>query len=353
MIFATVVLVLMAFSFSSCGKNDDNYNGGNNGNNNGWNYDDDDDDNGENNGSGGNSSTIGVPTGLSANVSGSQIRVSWNYASGASSYRIYRSSSSYGSYSLLGSSYNTYYYDDSPLSENYYKVTSVGSNGSEGGMSTYAYCHFDNGGSGGGGNATTAPDAPTGVSAYNAGSTAVPNIQISWNSVSNATSYKVYRSTSASSGYSQIGSETSSTYFYDSNPKNGNNYYKVKAFNSAGGSSYSGYALFNFDANGYEPCPPSITGSVSGSIITLRWSFPTSSGCGAPTSIEVDVYDYSINTTVTVQLSGSATTFSNVLDTSWADPSGWILMRVVGKNSHGSDSKSIKYNINTHQWIGG
>lgn len=313
---------------------------------------------GGNGGGGGGSSTIiNAPESVSASVSGSRIRVSWSYVYDASSYRVYRSSSSYGNYSFLGSSNYSYYYDDDPMSDNYYKVTSVGGDGSESVMSSYAYCEYSGGGGGGGGG-TTVPSAPTGVNAYNAGSTAVPNVEISWDAVSNATSYKVYRSSSANSGYSQIGSETYSTYLYDSNPRDGNNYYKVKAFNSAGSSSYSDYVLFNFDANGYAPCPPSITGSATSSSITLRWSFSTSSGCGRPTSVVVKIKDPLTNSYVIVTddpLSGSATSYTirNINFSDWNCGSGTIWLGVGGENDHGSDFKTIVYNYITNEWMGG
>lgn len=310
-------------------------------------------------GGGGGSTSIEAPTGVEANVSGLHIRVSWDYVYDASSYRIYRSSSSYGSYSFLGSSNYSYYIDSDPMSENYYKVSSVGSDGSESAMSSYAYCQYSGGGGGGG---SSAPDAPTGLDAYNAGSTAVPNVKISWNSVSGATSYKVYRSSSPGSGYSQIGSETSWNYLYDSNPRNGNNYYKVKAFNSAGSSSYSDYVLFYFDANGYEPCPPhTLTGSAtstgsSSARITLRWTFSTTGGCGTPTKIHVRVMDPDSNSGIEVDnspFSGSATscTFTIGYLPAWNMGSGWIMMGVAGENDHGtSNYKTISYNYLTNEW---
>ena len=205
-----------------------------------------------------------------------------------------------------------------------------------------------------GGGSVTKPDAPTGVSAEQQGSTAVPRIYISWNSVSGATSYNVYRSTSANGSYSKIG-ESDYAYYYDTKPKNGDNYYKVKAYNSAGLSPYSDYASYNYDANGYEPCPPTITGSAGSSSITLRWSFPSSSGCGAPTSIVVKAKDPSTGSWVEAsdELSGTATTFTFHVSSfeNWANASGWIFMSVTGTNSHGSDSKSISYNYIDDKWM--
>ena len=203
-----------------------------------------------------------APTGVSATVSGSRIYVSWNSVSNATSYKVYRSSSASGSYTLIGSPSSTYYYDNSPLTGyNYYKIKAVNSAG-ESSYSSYASCNYTGG--------TTAPNAPTGVSVTNTGTSSSPQLKISWNSVSNATSYKVYRSSSASGTYSQIGSATSNTYLYDNSPMSGYNYYKVKAVNSAGESSYSSYAYYN---NVTAPSAPTgVTATASGTHVEISWN---------------------------------------------------------------------------------
>ena len=72
----------------------------------------------------------------------------------------------------------------------------------ESSYSSYVYCQYSNGGGGG----VTTPNAPTGVSASNTGTTMVPNVCISWNSVSNADTYKDYRCSTSYGAFSQIGS---------------------------------------------------------------------------------------------------------------------------------------------------
>ena len=109
------------------------------------------------------------------------------------------------------------------------------------------------GGNGGGGNGNdpTKPSIPSGLSVTNQGSNTTPIVHLSWTSVSGATGYRIYRSSSPSSGYSQIG-ETSSTTFNDSSPVSGINYYKVTAYNSAGESGYSSYVQFTYESSGGE-----------------------------------------------------------------------------------------------------
>lgn len=309
------------------------------------------------NGGGGNgSTTISAPTGVSAEVSGTKVCVTWNSVSYASYYKVYRASNSSGSYSVIASSTsNTYYYDASPNTNNYYKVTAVDSNGTESEKSDYAYCYYSSGGGGGGGT-TTVPDAPTGVTAENTGPVQYPSICISWNSVSNATSYKVYRSTSANGSYSQIGSETTYTTLYDNNPRQGKNYYKVKAFNSAGGSSYSSYAMYNHDPSSQlEPCPVHYTSHTATSYqITLRWTNPTTNGCGTPTTAYLRVRNPDSGVYADLQtLSGSATSASFSYGM-WADSEGYVYCGIITENSAGtSGGLPLVYNWKTNTWYGG
>ncbi len=310
------------------------------------------------NGGGGNgSTTISAPTGVSAEVSGSRVCVTWNSVSNASYYKVYRASSSSGSYSVIASSTsNTYYYDASPNTNNYYKVTAVNSSGTESEKSDYAYCYYSSGGGGGGGGGTTVPDAPTGVNAENYGNAMLPDIRISWNSVSNATSYKVYRSTSANGSYSQIGSSTTNTFLSDSNPRQGYNYYKVKAFNNAGGSSYSSYAVYNYDPGSQlSPCPVHYTSHTATSYqITLRWTNPTTYGCGTPTTAYLRVRNPDSGVYADLQtLSGSATSASFSYGM-WADSEGYVYCGIITENSAGtSGGLPLVYNWKTNTWYGG
>lgn len=297
-------------------------------------------------GNGGGSSTISAPTGVSADVSGSKIYVTWNSVSNASSYRVYRSSSSNGSYSILESTSSTYYYDFSPNTNNYYKVTAVNSSGSESEKSDYAYCYYSNGGG--------VPDAPTGVEAHDNSVVGETWVLISWNSVSNATSYKVYRSSSANGSYSLI-TTTEYTSYNDKNPMNGSNYYKVKAVNNAGESSYSSYAYYNNTPTVYSPCPVTYTSHTASSYqITLRWSNPTTSGCGTPTTaylrvLNPDSGDYA--TLETMSGSASSVSFSYGM---WANSEGYVYCGIITENSAGtSGGVPLVYNWKTDTWYGG
>jgi hypothetical protein len=80
------------------------------------------------------------------------------------------------------------------------------------------------------------PNAPTGISAYD---NAPSSITIIWNTVSDATGYKIYRSTSSSGSFVQVGSSTSNSYTDTGLSDNTIYYYRITAYNSNGESSQS------------------------------------------------------------------------------------------------------------------
>lgn len=269
-----------------------------------------------------------TPTSITARVDGSSISISWQSVTGATSYRIYRSSSPYGTYSMIGTAYSASYRDNTPVSGyNYYKVSALNNNG-ESQQSSYAECNFTD--DGGGGNA--APSTPTGLTAVVDGS----SISISWQSVSGANSYKVYRSTSAYGSYSLIGTPSSASY-KDYSPVSGYNYYKVSALNNQGESQQSSYASCNYSDGGgnteYSPCPPTV--KVSGtSSQTVTWTNPSSSGCGKPTSYEV----YKRNPNTGSYELKKTTTFTSYSPSSSDVHPGKNMYGIKAINNSGSDT---------------
>ena len=165
----------------------------------------------------GNSASSGKPT------------LTWSAVSGATSYKVYRATSQNGTYSLLGTVTATSYTNTGAKEGTtyYYKVKAV--NGA--GESAYS-----NVVSGQVKTVTPKPSAPV-VKIGNSASSGKP--MLTWNAVSGATSYKVYRATSQNGTYSLLGTVTATSYT-NTGAKAGTTYwYKVKAVNSAGESAYS------------------------------------------------------------------------------------------------------------------
>jgi PKD repeat protein len=168
-----------------------------------------------------------APTGVDATDGDfmNKVGISWNSVSGASSYTVLRATSSGGTYSSIGTPSATNF-DDTTASIGvtyYYKVRSESAAGS-GGTST------DDSG-------WRKTAAPTGVDASDGSFT--DKVQITWNSVTGATSYTVLRATSAAGSYSSIGTP-SSTSFDDTTASIGTTYYyKVRSESAAGSGDMS------------------------------------------------------------------------------------------------------------------
>ena len=172
-----------------------------------------------------------TPTGLSASQSGSTVLVSWSSVSGATSYRVYRSSSSSGIYTQIGTPIGTSFTDSSPLTgNNSYRVSAVNSAG-ESSQSSPVSVNFTSGGG------VTIPNAPTSVTASRTPRSS-EYVTISWNAVSGATSYRIYYSMSANGNYQWISTATgtSSERFFHNDLTS---YWKVTAVNTAGESALS------------------------------------------------------------------------------------------------------------------
>ncbi len=290
---------------------------------------------GGNSGGEGGSTKLPAPTGFTLSQTSSYIQLSWNRVSGAAGYYIAKATadSEWEYYQVTSTSAQ---FDDVIAGTTYvFSVAAYDSEENLGEWSEDKYITFNGSGSGGGGGSTTSkPSTPTGVNA-----TAYSSyIQVTWNSVSGAESYNVYRSTSASGSYT-LQSSVTTTNYTDYNVNAGTTYYyKVEAENSAGKSSKSSYVSAKIATSGggggssatYEPCPPTVTCSGTSSV-TIKWTASTGTGCGTPTS-----YDVKRSNRITGQ---AETLKSGTTSTSYTDSQpfpGVNLYGVTAKNSNGS-----------------
>ena len=154
-------------------------------------------------------------------------KLTWNAVSGATSYRVFRSESRGTGYSLLGTTTATSYTNTGAAvgKTYYYRVKAVNSVGTSGHSNIVS------------GKAKTAAPAAPSVTAGNS-STGKP--KLTWNAVSGAVKYEVYRSTRQNSGYSLLGTTTSTSYVNTGASTGTTYYYRVKAVNRDGmASAYS------------------------------------------------------------------------------------------------------------------
>ena len=155
--------------------------------------------------------------------------LTWNAVPGATSYKVYRATSQNGTYSLLGTVTATSYTNTGAKAGTtyYYRVKAC----NDAGLSPYSNIV-----SGQVKSVTPKPSAPV-VKIGNSAASGKP--MLTWNAVSGATSYKVYRATSQKGTYSLLGTVTATSYTNTGAKAGTTYYYKVKAVNSAGESAYS------------------------------------------------------------------------------------------------------------------
>ncbi|MCP4137737.1 MAG: hypothetical protein GY754_42630 [bacterium] len=200
---------------------------------------------------------------LAASVSAAEISLSWiDSANNETGFRIERSPDG-SSFTEIGTvSANTTSYADSgvsPDSSYYYRVRAYNAAGD----SSYSNTA----------NATTpdvAPDAPDSLLAASVSST---EISLSWNdSADNETGFKIERSPDGSS-FTEIGTAAANTTSYADNgvSPNSSYYYRVRAYNAVGDSSYSNTA--NATTPEVAPDAPDslLATSVSAAEISLSW----------------------------------------------------------------------------------
>ncbi|MFB7141327.1 fibronectin type III domain-containing protein [Gottfriedia sp. NPDC056225] len=175
---------------------------------------------------------LSTPTSVKATSSSyNSVKTSWSAVSGASGYEVYRSTSSNGTYSRVGTITSTSY-TNSSLTTNktyYYKVKSyrvVSGKKVYGNYSSVV-------------SAKPIPSVPTNFNATKVSST---SSKVSWSSVSGASGYEIYRSTSITGSYSLVKSTTSTSYTNSSLTKKKTYYYKVRTYRTVGSTKvYSGW----------------------------------------------------------------------------------------------------------------
>ena len=167
--------------------------------------------------------TLPAPSVTGGNDSQGRPTLKWNAVTGAAKYEVYRARSKSGDYikysTVTGTSYtNTSYIENG--NTYYYKVRALDANGTAGAWSSVVSVTYKQ----------TLP-APT----VTGGNDAQGRPTLTWNAVSGAAKYEVYRARSKDGDYIKYSTVTGTSYTNTSYIENGNTYYyKVRALKSDG-----------------------------------------------------------------------------------------------------------------------
>ena len=205
----------------------------------------------------GTAPSLDAPTGVAATdgTSASTIAVTWNAVSGATSYTVYRGSSSQATQAVAENVSGTSWSDTAatPGAKHWYRVRAFNASGSS------DYSDPDSG--------WRLLSAPASLSASDGTSSAA--VELSWSASAGASSYTIFRGEVANPT-DVLASGVTGTSYSDTSAAVGTTYhYRVKAVSSLCESGYSG------NDTGYrsEPFAANLTASdgASASYVTVSW----------------------------------------------------------------------------------
>ena len=203
--------------------------------------------------------TPSVTVGLSS-ASGKP-QLTWSAVTGAASYEVYRSTQKDSGFTKINTTTATSYVNTGAAAGTtyYYKVRALSSAGAAGAYSNVVS-----------GRAKAAIPAAPSVTIGNSSSSGKP--QLTWKAVADAAKYEIYRSTQQSTGFTLLGTTTSTSYVNTGAALGTTYYYKVRALNVDGAAgAYS--STVSGAAKAVAPAAPTVTMTHSDSgKPKLTWS---------------------------------------------------------------------------------
>ena len=225
------------------------------------------------------SDATSAPTGVAAVAdSSTTATVSWNAVAGAARYNILRSTTGMAGSYIYCKNVTTLNWTNvglSPASTYFYEVVTVVGTGTATQVSSPSTAA----------SVTTeaVPSAPTGVTATPGSSDA--QLNVSWNSVTGATSYTVSRATTSGGPYTTLSRQAGTTYVNNGLSPGTRYYYVVTATTSIGTSANSSQATA---ATLAQPVAPTVTATVASTTSAhVSWTAVTATGSTGPTTYDV------------------------------------------------------------------
>lgn len=172
--------------------------------------------------------TLGTPVLTIVSRTTSSVNLKYSKIDGATGYQIYRSTTKDGTYTKVKTTSALTFKDTSTVNTKvyYYKVRAY-----KKGTSVTSYSKFS---------ARKLARAILGKTLNLSASARTSDIKLSWNTVSRATSYRIYRATSKSGTYQYLTSTKNLTYADKTASRNKTYYYKVRAYGKISGVKYYG-----------------------------------------------------------------------------------------------------------------
>ena len=242
-----------------------------------------------------------VPTGLAATGGNAQVSLTWTASTGATSYNIYRSTTSGGEGTTAYATSTTVSYTDTAATNGttyYYTVAAVNASGTSA-QSTQASATPN----------PTAPAAPTALTATGGNA----QVALSWTASTGATSYNVYRgTTSGGESTTAMVSGVTTTTYTDTTVTNGTTYYyKVAAANAGGTSGLSNEASAKPEPSA-PGAPTGLTASGGNAQVGLTWT--ASTGAASYNVYRGTVSGGESTTPIATGLTGTAYTDTSVVN---------------------------------------
>ena len=198
-----------------------------------------------------------APTNPTAVATGAgSIKITWTAVSGAVGYKVFRSTSSVGTFKNVGDTAALSFTDTGLVAGTryFYKIKAYRMVGTTKEFSSYSAVVYTK----------PLPSAPTNPIVVSAG---YDSVKVSWTAVSGATGYKIMRSSASGGPYEQI-KDTTALSFVNTGLSTGTRYfYKIRAYTTVStGKIFGGYSAIKYAAP-VPATPTSLKATTAGSVM--------------------------------------------------------------------------------------